>query len=153
MVERASASITIGGNLAARLLPQFTALVMDQGLSLEWDGDPFVPGDSMSGAPLRLMAHEVAFGQFGMLEGFCVNHRLPFVRWSDRSIYSRPQRCIFTGSGQPRSYRVDEGGSLVMDRRTVIDLGSFGAIIAWFRQGSFMVPSLRIIGDPNVRGG
>lgn len=82
MADRVSASITIGGTLQRSLLPDLAALVQAEGLSIEWDGEPFILAMFREGVPLELMAHEVAWGRFEHLETWCVEHGLPFARWS-----------------------------------------------------------------------
>src|SRR3546814_2399353 len=82
MADRVSASITIGGALAAGLLPDLLAAIANEGLSTEWDGAPFAADQLACGVPVRLMAHEVAWGRLEALEAFCVTHGLPFARWS-----------------------------------------------------------------------
>src|SRR3546814_15518183 len=75
MADRVSASITIGGALAAGLLPDLLAAIANEGLSTEWDGEPFAADQLACGEPVRLMAHEVAWGRLEALEAFCVTHR------------------------------------------------------------------------------
>ncbi|WP_374414945.1 hypothetical protein [Novosphingobium colocasiae] len=82
MADRVSASITIGGTLPRSLLPEFAALVEAEGLSTEWDGEPFTLAMLREDAPLELMAYEVAWGRFEALESWCVAQGLPFARWS-----------------------------------------------------------------------
>src|SRR3546814_20203347 len=71
MADRVSASITIGGALPSALLPDFIALIEQQGLSTEWDGEAFTASDLTGNAALELMAHAVAWGRFEGLEAFC----------------------------------------------------------------------------------
>lgn len=68
MADRVSASITIGGTLPQSLLPDLAALIQEQGLSTEWDGETFTLAMFREGVPLELMAHEVAWGRFERLE-------------------------------------------------------------------------------------
>ena len=42
MADRVSASITIGGALPSALLADFIALIEQQRLSTEWDGEAFI---------------------------------------------------------------------------------------------------------------
>src|SRR3546814_12490323 len=75
----------------------------DLGLSTEWDGEPFAADQLACGEPVRLMAHEVAWGRLEALEAFCVTHGLPFARWS--GAYAGQwgaERTVFTGSGEPQ---------------------------------------------------
>ena len=60
MADRVSASITIGGTLPSMLLPEFITLIEQEGLSTEWDGEPFTVRDLSEGDALNLMAHHVA---------------------------------------------------------------------------------------------
>lgn len=82
MADRVSASITLGGTVPASTYAELADVIASEGLSTEWDGEPFEPGQRTEGEPLRLFAHEVAWGRFEELEAWCVEHRLPFARWS-----------------------------------------------------------------------
>src|SRR3546814_20058082 len=53
MADRVSASITIGGALPSALLPDFIALIEQQGLSTEWDGEAFTASDLTGNAALE----------------------------------------------------------------------------------------------------
>src|SRR3546814_3393722 len=104
MADRVSASITIGGALAAGLLPDLLAAIANEGLSTEWDGEPFAADQLACGEPVRLMAHEVAWGRLEALEAFCVTHGLPFARWS--GAYAGQwgaERTVFTRSEEHTS--------------------------------------------------
>lgn len=105
MADRVSASIAIGGNLPAARLDSLIEIIALEGLSTDWDGPAFDASQLPDNAALRLYAHEVAWGRFTELEAFCVEHHLPFARWSG----SYPgqwgaERVVFTGSGEPQSY-------------------------------------------------
>jgi hypothetical protein len=153
MVDRVSASIAIGGNLPSTHLTTFTALIVEEGLSLDWDCEPFVPSQCTSGSPLVLMAHEVALGQFDALENFCITQGLPFSRWSAGCRAWGAQRCIFTGEGDLRIFPVDAEDDVLIDRATVMELGSVEAILAYLDAADFAVPPLLIVtpADPSNR--
>ena len=68
MADRVSASITIGGTLPASQLPAFAEAIANEGLSTEWDGEPFALGDLPEGEPLALMAHETSRRQHHLLK-------------------------------------------------------------------------------------
>ena len=147
MADRVSASITLGGVITAAQLDELTQLFTDEGLSTEWDGEPFEPSQLTPGEPLHLYAHEVAWGMFEELEAWCREHRVPYVRWSGG--YGGEwgaERVVFDGSGDPRSYDADESDRVFVDRATVERLGSVEAILAHFDAADFVVPPL-IIGD------
>jgi len=147
MADRVSASIIIGGNLPAALLLDLVRLIGDEGLSTDWDGSDFAASDLPGDGPLRLMAHEVAWGRFDGLEAFCVANGLPFARWA--GAYSGQwgaERVVFTGSGESQSYVADEEDFILIGRETVERLGSFAAIIAHFNAADFEVPPLRATG-------
>lgn len=145
MADRVSTSITIGGTLPSTLVPEFIALIEQEGLSTEWDGDPFTVRDLPEGAALDLMVHEVAWGRFEALEAFCVKNALPFSRWS--GAYPSQwgaERVVFFGGGDPVSYAADEDDYILIGRCTAERLGSFAAIVAHFDAADFAVPPLVI---------
>ena len=146
MADRVSASITIGGTLPRSLLPDLAALVQAEGLSTEWDSETFTLSMFREGAPLELMAHEVAWGWFERLESWCVQHGLPFARWSGG--YSGQwgaERAVFTGAGEVQCYAADEDDYLLIGRCTAARLGSYEAILAHFAAGDFAVPPLLLM--------
>jgi len=108
MSDRVSASITIGSALPSALLPDFIALIEQQCLSTERDGDAFTASDLAGNAALNLMAHEVAWRRFEELEVFCVKNAVPLSRWSGAHPGRRGgERVVYSGSGEPRSYATD----------------------------------------------
>jgi len=147
MADRVSASITIGGSVSAATYAELATIIADEGLATEWDGETFTPDQHVPGEPLRLFAHEVAWGRFEALEAFCVAERLPFARWS--GAYPGqwdPERVVFDGSGEPRSFGASEDNEVVVGRHSVEALGSYEAIIANFDAADFAVPPLVISG-------
>jgi hypothetical protein len=153
MADRVSASITIGGNLPANLLDAFVGIIQNEGLSTEWDGEPFDPSELPQDEPLRLMAHEVAWGRFEELEAFCFENALPFARWSGS--YGGQwgaERTVFTGTGEPQCYAADEDDYVLMGRCTVERLGTIEAIIAHFDTADFPIPPLVVIADAKETG-
>lgn len=145
MADRVSVSITIGGDLAAWLRDAFIETITDEGLFTEWDGPTFDAGQFVQGEPLRLCAHDVAWGRLDDLEGFCLVHHLPFVRWSGGYGGSfGPERVVFTGCGDLRRFAADEEDTVLVCRATVDRLGSYAAILAHFHAADFVVPPLRL---------
>lgn len=145
MVDRISASIIIVGTLPRSLLLDLAALVQQEELSTEWDGETFTLAMFCEGVPLELMAHEVAWGRFERLESWCVEHGLAFARWS--GAYAGQwgaERAVFTGAGEVQSYAADEDDYLLIGRCTFERLGSYEAILAHFAAGDFAVPPLRL---------
>lgn len=142
MVDRVSASITIGGTLPAIHVPALTRLIGEADLSLEWDGGAFTPSHVVSGSPLALMAQDVAWGEFAALEDFCMLHGLAFSRWSAGCRAWGAQRAVFTGQGELRLFPVDEDDDAMIDRATVIALASVEAILAYLDAADFVVPPL-----------
>ena len=147
MADRVSASIEIGGEIAADLFADLVGVAANYGLALEWGGPPFDGNDLMPGAPLALFAQEVTGGQFDDLEKLCVAHALTFVRWCDGYPGAwNAERVVFTGDGKPVSYAAMED-FVVLGRRTAEALGSYDAIIANFDAADFDVPPLIIVGN------
>ncbi|WP_206240159.1 hypothetical protein [Novosphingobium terrae] len=153
MVDRVSASIAIGGILPAIHVPTFIGLIIDEGLSLDWEGEPFLAEQLSSGSPLPLMAHEVALGRFEPLEDFCVAHSLSYVRWCAGCSSWGAQRAVFTGVGEIRLFPVDADDGVLIDRATVMKFGNIEAIIAYLDSADYGVPPLMIVGTPSEADG
>ena len=147
MADRVSASIVLGGTISTVAFAELAKLVEQEGLSTEWDGEPFQPGDITPNQPLALYAHEVACGRFETLEAWCVDNAVPFTRWS--GAYAGQwgaERVVFTGAGEPGSFAADEDDHVLIGRDTVDRLGSIEAIRAHFDAADFLVPPLIIAG-------
>ena len=154
MADRVSASIEIGGTLTSTTYLELAQIIADEGLSIEWDGEPFAPAHRTAGEPLQLYAHEVPWGRFEALEAWCVAHALPFARWAGG--YGREwtaERVVFTGNGEPTSYTADENDRIMIERHTVERLGSVEAITAYFDAADASVPALVVEGDPPAATG
>ena len=145
MADRVSASITIGGTVTPAVYVELADVIAAEDLSTEWGGERFEPHQRTKGEPLRLFAHEVAWGRFEELEAWCVEHRAPFARWS--GTYGGEwgaEGVVFTGSGEPTSYAADEDDRAMIDRDTAERLGSIDAIRAHFDAAEFEMPPLVI---------
>ena len=150
MADRVSASITLGGTVSPTAYAELADVIASENLSTEWDGDPFAPDQRTDGEPLRLVAHEVAWGRFEELEAWCVEHRMPFARWS--GAYGGEwgaERVVFTGAGEPISYAADEDDRVMIDRDTAERLGSLDAILAHFDAANVEMPPLVIEAQPS----
>lgn len=146
MVDRVAATITIGGTLPSSLLEAFVGLVEDEALAPEWDGDPFIIADLPADGPLMLMASEVAWGEFRELESFCVEHRLPFARWNQSNCGSwGAERAVFTGEGGVRLYAATDDDTVVIDRETVVRLGSADAIVEYLDIADAVPPRFQVV--------
>ena len=152
MADRVSAQITIGGTLPASALPELIAAIQDEGLSIEYDGEPFQTGEVASGEALTLCGHEVAWGTFRILEAFCRTHRLAYSRWygacsgawgSGRSIY-RGVHETRDGEEGVDDYDASDDDQTLMGEQLARHLGSYEAIVAHFERASFAVPPLEI---------
>lgn len=149
MADRVSASIVLGGTIITAAFTELAELIEREGLSIDWDGEPFQPDDIAPDKPLHLCAHEVAWGRFEDLENWCIARSVPFCRRS--GAYGgewNAERVVFTGSGAPRSFPAEVDDHVVIDRDTVERLGSIEAIRAYFDAADFVVPPL-VIGEPS----
>ena len=146
MADRVSASITIGGTLTQAAYCELAGQIASERLSIEWDGAPFEPDDRSEGQPLRLYAHEVAGGTFEDLEAWCVAQGVPFTRWcAGYGAEWGPERVVFTGSGDARSFVADENDRVLIDQADVTRLGSIEALCAHFAAADFVIPPLEIV--------
>ncbi len=84
MADHVSASIKVGGVLAATQLAEFINLIGCEGLGPDWDGGfgneaelrtYLADGD----AGVTFYAHEVRGGEFEDLQAFCVSQGLTYV--------------------------------------------------------------------------
>ena len=149
MADRVSASIVLGGTISTVAFAELADVIEQEGLSTEWDGEPFQPGDITPGQRLSLHAHEVAWGRFEALESWCVANAMPFTCWS--GAYAGQwgaERVVFIGAGEPASFVTDEDDSVLIGRDTAERLGSIEAIRAHFDAADFVVPPL-VIGEPS----
>lgn len=149
MADHVSISITIGGRVSVDTYALLAGIAAAENLSTEWGGPAFEPGHREIGEALSLFAHEVAWGRVESLESFCVEHRLPFARWSGGYPGEwSAERIVFRGGGEPDSYMVDENDRVMVDRHVIADRGSIEAILAYFNEAEFVVPPLVVEGDP-----
>lgn len=146
MADRVSATITIGGVIGQAKLLDLAEIIKAEGLSKDWDGEDLSLSQLVDGEPLKVMAHEVAWGRFDGLEQFCVDEALPFVRWS--GAYAGQwgaERVVFTGSGEPTRYPCDEDDYVVIGRDPLSRLGTIDSAMAYFDAADFEVPPLRVV--------
>lgn len=149
MADRVPASIQIGGEISAAVFAELLHIIAFEGLSPEWGGEPFDPAKRIVGEPLALFDESCAWGKIDNLEAFCVEHGLPFVRWSGSYPGEwSPERLVYRGSGTVDSYMIDESDRVLLDRRLLVDLGSIEAAMAYFDAAEFEVPPLVVAGDP-----
>ncbi len=153
MADRVSASIIIGGNIAAEHVVALVEAIQDEGLSLEYDGTDFEAHELVSGEPLMLCAHEVAWGTFNILEPFCRKHKLAYSRWygayagawgSGRVIY---RGIVETREGEEGidEYDASDDDQILLGEQLARHLGSYEAIIDHFERANFTVPPLEMV--------
>lgn len=153
MADRVSASIVIGGSVTMSAYADLCALIANEGLAIEWDGELFEPHHRCAGEPLNLCAHEVPWGRFEQLEAWCVENKLAFARWSGGYGGSwGPERVVFLGSGSPRSYIADEEDRILIDRAMAEMLGSLEAVFAHFDAAGKAIPALEIVDGAQSSG-
>ena len=159
MADRASASIIIGGHLAAEHAAAFVAAIQAEDLSLDYDGTGFEANELISGEPLMLYAHEVAWGTFNILEAFCREHRLAFCRWYGACLGAWGSgRAIYRGSEETREgeegvdeYDASDDDQILIGEQLARHLGSYPAIIDHFDRANFRVPPLVIVATTSPR--
>lgn len=148
MVDRVNSSIRLGRTLAQDLLTKFIAIIVDEGLSTDWDAVGFDEDDIPENEPLELVARDAAWGRFAQLEAFCVAQGLPFARWCEGFTGSwEAERVVFDGTGEPRSYLVTSSDALVLPLPEIRSLGTLEAIEGHFRAANVTIPPLRVRSD------
>lgn len=149
MADRVSASIVIGGGLSADAYATLLGVIASEGVSAGWDEGPFEAACRVAGQPLRLCAHEVAWGRFQTLENWLLEAGLPFVRWAGGCAGSfGAERVIATGDGLLSTFAVDDDDEVILNRAMIEQLGSMEAISAYFTEADFVVPAFHVEGDP-----
>lgn len=160
MADRVSVTIKLGGTIARALIDELVDIINEEGLSVEWDGEPITSAQIANGHTLKLCAHEVAWGTLDILEPFCHTHNLPYARW-----YSSYQSCWSGGRNVYRGvdmlaaldtadqnthhavgkYLASDEDDITIDIDTVESLGSYDAILNYFAEANFTVPPLVIV--------
>lgn len=147
MADRVSVAVTVGGAITAAQYRELSALIQLEGLTIEWDGEPFEPEHRVKGEPLRLFAHEVAWGRVEQLESWCVANLVPFARWSGGYGGSwGAERVVFAGAGSPASFIANEEDRILIDRETVERLGSIEALRGHLDAADIAIPPLIVDG-------
>ena len=145
MADRVSASIAIGGAVSCDQYQALCALIQDEALCVEWDGNLFTADARVEDKPLSLYAHEVSWGSFIALEQYCCNGGIAYHRWSGACPGSfGAERIVFDGKHGPFNYDADEDDRIVLTAETIDKLGSMRAIRAYLKPAAFVVPPLVI---------
>ncbi len=145
MADRVPATITIGGRIAAALIPALVETIQLEELSAEWDGEPFDGRELPVDEPLQLYAQEVTNGEFDDLEAFCRTNNLSFRRWSGGSSGSfTPEIVVWPGQGECRRYSANDSEQAVITAEDANELGSYDAVLGYLAEAAYAVPALQI---------
>jgi hypothetical protein len=148
MADRASASITIGGNISRFCIADLIEAIATDGGRAGWEGEPLGAFAVRGGATLEAFAYELSGGTFAWTEEFCEDHGLAYVRSSGSCAGAfGPERVIFTGTGAAVQFDMTESEEIVIARGMIRELGTMEAVEAWFRHAEFVPPPLTIIED------
>ena len=89
MGDYCSGTITIGGHIPAQLLPEFCALLKEEGVTIQHGDIDFAPttADDIRNAlnpdrHLEFYNYELRNGCYEALEAWLVRHHIGFIRWS-----------------------------------------------------------------------
>ena len=153
MADRVSVSIIIGGRISADHVSALVEAIQAEDLSLEYDGTGFEVNDLVSGEPLMLCAHEVAWGTLNILEPFCREHKLAYSRWFGACAGAWGSgRAIYRGVEESRSgeegvdeYDTSDDDQILLGEQLARHLGSYAAILDHFDRADFTVPPLEIV--------
>jgi hypothetical protein len=102
--------ISIGGKIAAKLVPKLCRAIADEGMALDWGDASFGPTtaddllaacEEIEGTQLLwLCDEEASYGRLDILENFLVRHRIPFDLQSDGK-YEYSPALISYRPGEP----------------------------------------------------
>jgi len=145
MADRVSASIAIGGKITPAQFEELTVLIANEGLSLDWDSEPFASDQRVDGESLRLCAYDVPWGIFEALEQYCCGHNIAYTRWCGACPGSfGAERIVYDGKTGPLNYEVNDDDLIMLTVQTIEQLGSMRAIRAYLKPAAFEVPPLVI---------
>lgn len=132
MGDRASCSITIGGDLLPSYLNQLLELIASNGLTVDWGGEPFDLGSHPVATPLELFADEITGGAVEDLEAFCISQGLLFRRVSGGCLGAfNPEIVVFFGPDDgEQCFDADDNGRLVMTAATILEATSLADLQA-----------------------
>lgn len=147
MGDRASCSITIGGDLPPVHLDQLLALIETNGLTVDWGGEPFNLGAHPVATPLELFADEINGGSIDDLEAFCVAHGLLFRRVSGGCLGAfNPEIVVFFDADDgEQCFDADDNGRLVMTAGTILEATSLAELQARAAYAMREIPPFIII--------
>ena len=146
MVDRVLATITIGGNVTEARFDQLVILIANEGLSLDWDSEPFATDQRIEGEPLPLCAYEVPWGMFEALEQYCCDNHIAYRRWSGAcSVSFGAEGIVYDGQTGPLNYDVNDDDIVMMAVETIEQLGSIRAILAYLKPAAFEIPPLVVV--------
>lgn len=152
MVDRASATIQIGGVISAALIDELIEAIDCDNGKADWDGNPVEASCVVDGKILEVCAHQLIGGQFDHVEAFCDRHGIAYVRTSDPCIGAfGAERVVYTGDGPLRAYEVNEAERVVLTRCELNQLGSIEAANAWFEASEYTPPPITIISGDERR--
>ena len=125
---------------------QLTLLIANEGLSLDWDSEPFAPDQRVKGEPLQLCAYEVPWGMFEELEQYCCNNHIAYRRWSGACSGSfGAERITYDGKSGPYNFDVNDDDIVMLAVQTIEQLGSMRAIRAYLKPAAFEMPPLVVV--------
>lgn len=126
MSTRMAADISIGGKIAATLMPELCRAICEQGVALEWGAAPFQPSDAREllterqelepgGAMvLRLYDEQAHWGEFDELEAFLQEHDIPYTRRTDGDCQYDPAVIEFRPGAAPLLLAANKDGEPVV---------------------------------------
>lgn len=151
MADRACASMIIGGRIHSMLVPLLIKAIAEDHGRADWEGESVDEAMIVNGQTLEIHAYELIGGMFEVVESFCRQNHLPYVRSSAscNGVFG-PERVIYTGEGQPAHFELTESDEVVITRNDLLTLGSIDAAEAWFAAADFAPPPFSIDGGQAV---
>jgi hypothetical protein len=148
MADRSSAAIRIGGRLHRTAIPALVTAIEIEGVSTDWEGEPFSVEDLVEGQALYLVANEVAGGEFEHLEDFCRRHGLAYARSRAGFCGSYgPERVVFDGNAPVLTFVATDDDEVLISLEDIEKLGSIAAIRAHFAKANAPIPPLALVGS------
>ncbi len=152
MGDRAPCHLVIGGKLPAPKLPQLLQLIDAYDLRTEIDGEPFDASHIEPGAPIDLQGTELNGGCATDLENFCIEHKLPYWRWSGACLGAYEAAIVIFDNPDEdyRSYLALESEQPVAALSELEKFTSLEDVAAFVARASFDPPPFEVVPETPV---
>ncbi len=126
MSDRFWGKIMIGGEISPRTAAKLAVFISGNNLFGEYGETPFIPNSaddlalraSETGGYLKFSDDEASWGQFGELEHFLVQHKIPYDRQSEAKYEYDAELIVYRPESGLVRYPTDQDGNVLVPAET-----------------------------------